>query len=619
MSKGFTVSAYEKEFKAYGQDHILENDISLKEREAIKAGIDAIPDFDSYIKRARKLLEESKNGANPFEGYKVEVPKGVSLDLSSSQFIDNETIGLSNITKTAFVLVAGGLGERLGYEGIKLALPTDLATGSSHLQLYIEYLLSYAAYNAPEGSHCEIPLVIMTSDDTHNATVELLEKNNFYGANPAQISFIKQTKVPALINNEAHVAFTKTVVNGEEVITGIETKPHGHGDVHSLLANNKSMLQEWSDKGVEHVIFIQDTNSLIFNGIPAALGVSINEKLTMNTITVPRVPGEAVGAIAKLTKEDGTSMTINVEYNQLSPLLKSQGQADVAADKETGYSAFPGNTNSFIVNLKRYAEVLEETGGLLGEFVNPKYADETKEVFKSPVRLECLMQDLPKGFTKQDDKVGFTQFPRWLVFSAVKNSVAEAIKKIESGLLPECALSAEADRYACFEKILKAAVTHSQGVFETEPAVEKTFLGVTYKMGPKIIIHPSFATSYKQVLERVAGAYISIKDGEVPGSATLVLKGNCAIIRIEAKGAFICDGAMVKTGREWAMPVDTTKEPVNNRGWFFEATVGSTKHLPLLPAALRIRGYTLHKAESKLVHITYVDEKKKVNQKACWC
>ena len=34
----------------------------------------------------------------------------------------------------AFVLVAGGLGERLGYSGIKLALPSESATGTCFLQ-----------------------------------------------------------------------------------------------------------------------------------------------------------------------------------------------------------------------------------------------------------------------------------------------------------------------------------------------------------------------------------------------------------------------------------------------------------------------------------------------------
>jgi UDP-sugar pyrophosphorylase len=41
---------------------------------------------------------------------------------------------------TAFVLVAGGLGERLGFSGIKVALPTELVTGTTYIQYYLKYL-----------------------------------------------------------------------------------------------------------------------------------------------------------------------------------------------------------------------------------------------------------------------------------------------------------------------------------------------------------------------------------------------------------------------------------------------------------------------------------------------
>ncbi len=45
----------------------------------------------------------------------------------------------------------------------------------------------------------------------------------------------------------------------------------------------------------------------------------------MNTVTVPRKPGEAVGAICKLTDEkNGNELTINVEYNQLDSLLRAK-------------------------------------------------------------------------------------------------------------------------------------------------------------------------------------------------------------------------------------------------------------------------------------------------------
>ena len=41
---------------------------------------------------------------------------------------------------------------------------------------------------------------------------------------------------------------------------------------------------------------------------------------------------------------------------------------------------------------------LERTKGIMPEFVNPKYADAEKTVFKKPTRLECMMQVGILGF-----------------------------------------------------------------------------------------------------------------------------------------------------------------------------------------------------------------------------
>lgn len=41
-------------------------------------------------------------------------------------------------------------------------------------------------------------------------------------------------------------------------------------------------------------------------------------------------------------------MVINVEYNQLDPLLRATGYPDGDVNSETGYSPFPGNINQVI-------------------------------------------------------------------------------------------------------------------------------------------------------------------------------------------------------------------------------------------------------------------------------
>ena len=41
-----------------------------------------------------------------------------------------------------FVVPAGGLGERLGFTGVKFALPVDSCSGATVLQVYVEYMLA---------------------------------------------------------------------------------------------------------------------------------------------------------------------------------------------------------------------------------------------------------------------------------------------------------------------------------------------------------------------------------------------------------------------------------------------------------------------------------------------
>ena len=96
-----------------------------------------------------------------------------------------------------------------------------------------------------------------------------------------------------------------------------------------------------------------------------------------------------MGGIATLTNEAvNQKITINVEYNQLEPLLKATWNKEGDIPDENGYSHFPGNTNVIIMKVPTYLDTLNQTQGLIPEFVNPKYKDDKKELFKSATRLE---------------------------------------------------------------------------------------------------------------------------------------------------------------------------------------------------------------------------------------
>lgn len=523
--------------------------------------------LESYINNAKKLLHESKIGANPYDGFAPEVPEGIKLETGSDQFHQFESIGMKEAASCSYVLVAGGLGERLGYSGIKIALPSDICTNKTFIQLYIESILALTTKsNQMNGTNISPQLAIMTSDDTNDLTLSLLEQNNYFGMNKDNIHILKQEKVPSLIDNNAKFAM-------DEAELLVETKPHGHGDVHALLHQN-NILEKWTQLGKKWVVFFQDTNGLVFNTVPAALGVSSKESFEVNSITVPRRAGEAAGGIVNL-KSSKENITINVEYNQLDPLLKSNGQPEGDVSGEDGYSPFPGNINVLVFRLKEFQNVLKQSGGAIPEFINPKYADESRETFKKPTRLECMMQEYPK-LLSPSAKVGFTQFERELSFTAVKNNIKDAASKQQQGLPPESASTGECDIYAINRKLLRLAGAN------IEENKETTYSDITVTDGPKVILSPSFKSTLNELNQKIGNLNIN-KD------STLILDGeNIKIEDCDLHGTLV-----IKSIPEAKVTIKSLS--VVNKGWSFKTVSADAEE------SLQIRGYELNRNEQRIL------------------
>jgi len=481
----------------------------------------------SYIEKARKLLKDSLVGVNPFEGWVPSVPAGERLKFGDERFVALEAIGLEELRRTGFILVAGGLGERLGYSGIKVSLPYETTTGTCYLKYYIQNILTIQQ-KARERTKRKItlPFAIMTSGDTHARTLDLLKRNKNYGMEPGQITLMQQKKVPALMNNDAQFCLKAPFT--------LNTKPHGHGDVH-VLVHQQGVAKRWmKENGTKWILFFQDTNGQVFRGLPAALGVSKENQFAMNMLTVPRVPGQAMGAITKLQKEE-RAMTCNVEYNQLGPLLLNTGERKGDVADETGFSPYPGNCNIFILESSTYCEVLERSNGLMPEFVNPKYKGESKMEFKKPTRLECMMQDYPK-LLSPEAPVGITQGEAFYCYEPVKNNIRDAIGKQRKTGSACCGASGEFACYLSNRRFLQHA-----GV-QFEPDEKREYAGIVVPYNARVVLQPQFGNSLKDIKNRIHGKVT------VTAESTLVLDGDIHIYNLELDGALVihgCPGAKV--------------------------------------------------------------------------
>ncbi len=533
-----------------------------------------------YLTKAKQLLHGAKEGINPHQGFKPTSPQTVDLSKLDMDFQQIETEGLANAHRLSIALVAGGLGERLGYGGIKINIPFESSRQTTFIQHYIESILALQHRinsNSNTGDRpITIPFIIMTSEHTHSQTISCLETNNHFGLDKDQIMIIKQQLVPALSDNQAGIALEKAYT--------ILLKPHGHGDIHFLM-KQENVINRLLEQGKEYIVFIQDTNAHIFNAILPSLAISLQNRYDFNFLAVPRVAQEAVGAISRLIGQE-QEITMNIEYNQLDALLKQTVDPKGDVGGEDGKSPFPGNTNALLVKLSTYNDLLNKQEGRVPEFINPKYTDQTRSAFKKPVRVESLMQDLARLYVDKNS-VGVTIFDRKWCFSPLKNSISSAGKNYEHNIPCESATSAESDYYLINRKKL------SFGKMDFEKGEVIYFHKVPFLREARIYLHPGFCLTIADINEKVSGGYLSkdatlIINGENVFIENLVMKGNSGLV------LNVCSGAGLKIK-------DLT---VDNDGFEIIALTNEEMADAGVPEFLKIRGYRINSRKPLIYNLT---------------
>ena len=274
--------------------------------------------------------------------------------------------------------------------------------------------------------------------------------------------------------------------------------------------------------------------------------------------------------------------TVNVEYNQLDPLLRATerfSEGDVN-DETTGYSPFPGNINQLVFKLDSYNKVLERTKGVMPEFVNPKYKDATKTVFKKPTRLECMMQEFPSVLEAEESKhVGFTQAAASICFSPVKNAVADGVALQAKGTPPGTAATGEADQYAAQRIFLQ-----SHGCQITE-ADQVEFSGIKVIPGPAIVLKPDFVCCPGDLEVK----FPSPEKVVITSRSTLVVRGSDVIIEsLKLDGCLVVDA---DPGEQ----ITIQELVVENDGWVQVPVNNSEKEV------VRMRGFEIQRRATKLI------------------
>lgn len=546
----------------------------------------------AYIGRARQLLSASRANVNPLEGWKPAIPEpscSRSVEPGSDNFFRYEALGLDAAVGLGFVVTAGGLGERLGFRGIKLSLPTEITTGLTQLQFYCSHIVSLQhLLTARLGRTTRLPLAIMTSDDTHLPTIEMLKSNGYFGLSSTQVTCLKQGRVAAL--KDDHGALARRDFEGNEDPYTVLTKPHGHGDVHALM-HASGLARRWEREGVHWLYFIQDSSTTYFCHHLASLGAACDLSLDCCFVATPRAPKMALGILATMVRNtDGkVAPLVPVEYNQIETLLRdgvnAEGGGDVAASD--GYSAYPGNSNGILVRIGTYVQTLDDTRGQVAEFVNPKYVDDTRTAFRSPTRLECLMQDLAWSLP-EGTRSGYVRYPSTFGYWPCKNDIQTAAALSACNVPAYGAATAEMAVYHMHASLLRALGS------SIPLPVERTFHGVVCPLGAAIVLHPSFAPCVSVLHRRLPSAHLI----EISRRSTLIVKGRNIVIE-----SLCLDGCLEIDVCEQASLV-VRELSVTNEGWRFDELSSAVMASPQCPEVLRMRGYTLRKQGGRRICIS---------------
>lgn len=264
---------------ACGQEHVLEywKGLSKAERSALLAQVAAI-DPKSVKACAAALRGGAAAAVDTSRGLapKVAELKGAALARAVAAGERELKAG-----RVAALLVAGGQGSRLGYDGPKGCYSIGPVTGAPLFHFHARKILARSRrYGRP------IPFYVMTSEANNAATVECFRANGYFGLDPKDVFFFTQGMWPGMTKDG------KIILDAPGHVF---MSPDGHGGLLAALKRSGA-LDDMKRRGIKSVFFFQVDNPLVEIADPAFVGYHVLERSEYSLkLCAKRDPFEKVG------------------------------------------------------------------------------------------------------------------------------------------------------------------------------------------------------------------------------------------------------------------------------------------------------------------------------------
>jgi len=281
-----------------GQEHVLRfwDDLSAGDKEALygQAKSVNVPRFLEIAKSSGRAKEGvARLESEPF----VRLP---SCETEARAWEEARLAGQEALCagKVAAMVVAGGQGTRLGFNGPKGAFPIGPVTRRTLFQVHAEKVLA-----ASRRYGRSIPLLVITGPSNDAVTRFFLKEHNFFGLPFTSVRIFQQGELPAL-DDGGRIVMDKP--------GHMFTSPNGHGG--SLKALWDSGTIEWLEgQGIEFISYFQVDNPLVRVIDPSFIGLHVKGAAEMSLKLVARAdPDEKLGI---WVRADGKAKVI--EYSDM--------------------------------------------------------------------------------------------------------------------------------------------------------------------------------------------------------------------------------------------------------------------------------------------------------------
>lgn len=288
--------AYQK-LEGCGQLHVLKYFDELNEEQKAEL-LQQVEETDFSILRFAQHRDES------LETGKITPISAMELDEMERRHEEFKKIGLEAVRqgKVAAVLLAGGMGTRLGSDAPKCMYDIGLTHPVYIMQRLVENLMDVV-----REAGVFVPFFIMTSDKNHDQTVAFMKKMNYFGYDPSKVWFFKQEMAPA-------ADYSGKVYMEQK--NRISTSPNGNGGWF-LSMKRAGLIEKVHELGIEWLNTFAVDNVLQRIADPVFVGATIASGCACGAKTVRKAaPDERVGVMCL---SDGRPSII--EYYEMTPEL----------------------------------------------------------------------------------------------------------------------------------------------------------------------------------------------------------------------------------------------------------------------------------------------------------